>query len=230
MLIRNRLIALLYRILELGLIVYALVILILGDKTDTSGGQNLLYFGTECVLFTLVIVTLEVIFNAVDLAKNGSNGIAAYVYMPLTLAVLTFLLADALIYNISAPFLGGYASGEGLVNVILVHIILPIVFLFDYLLFLEKGTVYWRHALYWAIYPVFYFAIIMSAHYIFQDNFYPYPFLNNEKYQDSVEILSMNVGWNGVIIVLCSILLGFIAMSFLIIFINNVLALKYKRR
>lgn len=231
MLIRNRLIALLYRVGELALAIYAFTILVTGSEISVGGPQSLLYFGTQCVLFTMVIVLLEVIFNSIDLAKNGINGIAAYVYMPATLAVLTFVLSNALIYNISAPFLKGYAyGGVSLLNIVLVYVILPVVFLFDYLLFLEKGTVRWRHALYWAIYPVFYFAFIMSAHYIFQDDLSPYPFLNNERYIDLGEVLIEEVGWNNRVIVSVSILVGIVGISFFIIFLNNLLALKYKRR
>lgn len=232
MLIRNRLVALIYRVLELGLGIYALIVLVMADKTEASPMQSFVYFGTECLFFMVVIVALEVIFNAIDLAKNGINGIAAYVYMPLTLAVMTFLIVDALSYNISAPFMGGYAEGEALQGVLLAHVFVPLAFLTDYLLFLEKGTVRWRHALYWLIYPVSYFALIMSAHYIYKNDFYPYPFLNHERFAsaDNPEILSGNVGWNGVIIVLASILAGFICVSFLVIFLNNILAGKYRRR
>lgn len=232
MLIRNRLISLIYRCIELGLGVFALIALVIADKTEASPIESFIYFGAQCLLFTVGIVLFEVIINAIDLAKHGMKGIAAYVYMPLTLSVLVFLTVDAVIYNIGAPFLGGYGEGEGLVSVILNHIIMPIVFLFDYLLFSEKGTVKWRHALYWMIYPLVYFAIIVSVHYFFNKNFYPYPFLNHERFIEASnpEILSGNYGWNGVIVILSSIIVGFLFASFLVIFLNNALAMKYKKR
>ncbi len=232
MLIRNRVISLIYRTLELALCIFTLTVLVIADKTETSPIESFSYYGAQCLLFTSIIVLLEVIFNIVDLIKNGKNGIAAYVYMPLTLAVLTFLLVDALIYNISAPFLGGYADGEALTSALCAHIFLPIVFFFDYFLFSEKGTVRWSHALYWMIYPLSYLIIIISAHYFWNNTFYPYPFLNHERFIDpsSPEILSGNFGWNGVLIVLGAITLGFLLISFLVIFLNNVLAGKYKKR
>ncbi len=233
MLIRNRLISLIYRIIELGLGIFSLIALVIADKTESSPIKSFAYFGAQCLLFTTVIVLLEVIFNAIDLARNGARGIAASVYMPLTLAVLTFLLVDALIYNIGAPFLGGYADGEALVSALCAHIFLPIVFFLDYLLFSEKGTVRWSHALYWMIYPLCYFLIVLSAHYFWNNTFYPYPFLNHERFindPSSPEFMSGNLGWNGVLIVLGSITVGFLLVSFLVIFLNNVFAGKYRKR
>ena len=231
MLIRNRIISLIYRIVELGLGLYTLVLLFLADRTDANAFQSLVYFGNECMFITVIIVFLEVIFNAIDLARNGKDGVAAYVYMPLTLAVLAYLLSDALVYNISAPLLGGYATGEELFVVLLAHIVMPLVFLLDYLLFMEKGTVHLKHVLFSWCYPIVYFALIMSAHYIFQNNIYPYPFLNDKNFQNASDVvLSGNKGWNGVLMATASLLIGMLLLSFLFVFLNNLLAGKYKKR
>lgn len=231
MLIRNRIISLIYRIVELGLGLYTLVLLFLANKAEANVFQSLVYFGNECIFITVAIVFLEVVFNSIDLIRQGKNGVAAYVYMPLTLAVLAYLLSDVLVYNVSASLLGGYVTGEELLGVILAHIVMPVVFLFDYLLFMEKGTVHFKHALFSWCYPIAYFALIMSAHYLFQNSIYPYPFLNDKNFQQAGDVvLSGNKGWNGTLIATASLLVGMLLFSFLLIFLNNLLAGKYKRR
>ncbi len=232
MLVRNRLISLIYRIIELGLSIFTLAILIVVDKTESNPIKSFVYYGAQCLLFVAAIVLIEVIANAIDLWRNGIKGIPSSANSSLTLAVLSYLLVDAFIYNLSAPFLGGYAEGEALISALCAHIFLPIVFALDYFFFLEKGTVRWSNALYWMIYPISYFIIVLSAHYFWNNNFYPYPFLNHERFVDpsSPEILSGNLGWNGVLIVLGSIAIGFLFVSFLVVFLNNVFAGKYRRR
>ncbi len=231
MAIRNRLFSLIYRIIELVLGVYVLVFLFLSDKTDANVFQSFLYFSTEAMFLMVAIVFCEVICNFVDLLKNGKDGLAAGVYMPLTLMGLTMIISDCLVYNISSPFLGGYALGQELFSVLLAHIFMPIIFFLDYLLFDEKGTVKWKHVVIWLIYPLAYFTLIMVAHYIFKNNIYPYPFLNpNALATSSEEILSGNHGWNGSLIIISLMMLGFLILGSFMVFLNNLLAHKYKRR
>lgn len=228
--IRNRLISLIYRIVVFGVAIYTLVLLFSFSYTETAPAQSLAFFGTEALILASVITGLEIIFNSVDLAKHGVNGVSAYVWMPITLAMVSFVLGDALCYAVTTPFFGGFGVGSDLLRSVMSHIVMPILVLVDYLLFDEKGTVKWTHPVYWLFYPVFYFAFAISSHFLFETDYYPYPFLNNTQFLDKGDFMAANNGWNGVFLTLALLGLIFIAMGFLLVFLNNLLSGKYKRR
>lgn len=226
--IRNRTFALIYRLIALGVGIFTCVLLF--SSGSSNGFQQLAYFGTESSLAAVIIIVLEVIFNLIDLIRHGNSGVAAYVYMPLTLGVLSLLLSDAVCYSIISPFLGGYSQGTPLLTTIFSHAVLPFMFFLDYLLFDEKGTVPWKNGIYWMAYPVFYFAFTMAAHYIFNSSYFPYKFLDAAKFVNRGGFLAGNDGWNGVVLSVGLLAVGLVGAGFLTIFLNNLLSGKYKKR
>jgi hypothetical protein len=227
--IRNRLISLLYRLVIFGIEIYTLILLFTSDYQPAFPAQSLAFFGTEALLLSTIITGLEIIFNSVDLSKHGVNGLSAYVWMPLTLGMVSFVMGDALCYAVTSPFFGGFGAGSDLLRSIMAHLVVPVLVFLDYLLFDEKGTVKWSHPIYWLFYPIFYFAFSMSSHFLFGTDFYPYPFLNNDQFLNRSDFLAGNNGWNGVFMTLALIGLLFIGMGFLLVFLNNLLSGKYKR-
>lgn len=223
--IRNRLISLIYRLITLGIGIFTVVLLF---ASESNGIFALVYFGAESSLAAVVIILLNVIFNLIDLIRHGTKGVPASVYMPLTLGVLSFLLSDAICYSVASPFMGGYGLDSSLIATVFSHGVLPFLFLIDYLLFDEKGTVAWKHAIYWMSYPLFYFALTMAAHYIFDSTFFPYKFLNSEKFIARGGFVAGNNGWNGVILSVALLAVGFALCGFLAILLNNLLSGKYK--
>lgn len=227
MVIRNRLASLIYRALEAAIAIYALVAVFTSPLKDTRPFN---YFSTEADIYVLVIVFLAFVFNLIDLIRHGQNGLAAYVYMPLTNAGVTYLLVDALGYWILYPTIHGvpWADGMGMAAIVS-HLVLPVVVFLGWLLFDEKGTVKYHHALYFLAFPLFYIIYSEVAHILFQDNFFPYSLMRPSFYSESPSFLSGNGGWNGVVVTMVLILLAFYLVGLSLIFFSNLLAGKYKR-
>lgn len=227
MVIRNRLLSLIYRAIESGLAIFTLVITF---QSPLKNSRPFAYFSTEVTVFACIVFLLAFIFNLIDLIRHGISGIAAYVYMPITLATIVYLLTNGISYWILFPLIHGepWAEGMGLATV-MTSAVLPLLALLGWLLFDEKGTVKWRHGFYYVVYPFFYCIYSELAHYIFQDDFFAYAFMRPDFYFFQPEILSGNGGNNGVIISTVLFLLAFEAVSFLLIFLSNLLAGKYRR-
>lgn len=67
-------------------------------------------------------------------------------------------------------------AGLGVVTNILLHLLIPLMYLIDWLCFAQKDRMSFRHIPYWIIYPLLYgiYTIIRGA----ITGTYPYPFLN----------------------------------------------------
>jgi hypothetical protein len=227
MVIRNRLASLLYRALEVAIAIYTLVAVYSSPLKDA---QPLRYFSVETAIYVTVIVILAFIFNLIDLIRHGFNGVAAYVYMPLTLAAVVYLLGEGLSYWILYPTIYGSPWGTGMaVADLFSHLILPLVIFLGWLLFDAKGTVKWRHGIYFLAFPLFYILYSELAQTIFQDTFYAYDTMNPNFYANLGSFMSSNGGWTGVTIFMFSMMAFMAALSFFMIFLNNLLAGKYRR-
>ncbi|MCI1244350.1 MAG: Pr6Pr family membrane protein [Bacilli bacterium] len=228
MVIRNRLASLIYRAFEVSLAIATLAIVFASPLKDE---RPFIYFSTEVSIFACIIMILAFIFNFVDLIRHGISGVAAYVYMPFTLASVVYLVGSTIGYWILFPMINGvfWANGMGLAC-LLTHAALPLAALLDWLLFAEKGTVKWRHGLYYLVYPLFYIVYSELAHFIFQDDFFPYELMRPTFYSASGSLMAGNGGWNGVVVAMVGFLAGIAAVSFLAILINDILSGKFRRR
>jgi hypothetical protein len=226
MVIRNRLLALIYRVLEACFLIYVLV------ETFRSGLVNptaFNYFVTEVDILATVVVLLEIIFNAIDLVIHGIKGVAAYVWMPLTMATLVYAFGDSVIYSTAYPLIYHvYAPQNIMVLTILTHVAVPLVLFLDWLLFDAKGTVKWRHGGYFAIYPAAYFVFLETSHYILKNSEFPYSIFNPISYADQGAFLSAWDGWAGVLVMTAVCLSAITLIGFLFIFLNNLIAGKYR--
>ena len=227
MVIRNRLASLLYRALEVAIAIYTLVATFASPLKDI---RPIAYFSTEADLFVCIIVVLAFIFNLIDLIRHGTKGIAAYVYMPFTFGSVVYLVGEAVGYWTLYPLVHGvpWADGMALAS-ILSHLVLPLVIFLGWLLFDEKGTIRWKHNLYIFVFPLFYVVYSELAHYIFQDNFFPYEIMKPSFYSGFSSFLSGNGGWNGSFTVMTGVLLAFLLISAGLTLLSNVLAGKYRR-
>lgn len=233
MAIRNRIIPLIYRVAAFSLCVYALIVIFGVDATAAQPYRSLLYFGTQCTIATTVLLGFSIVFNFIDLLKHGPNGIAASSFMPLNLAVLSYLLSDTLIFIFDSR-LGGdlitYLNNNGNIPSILEHIIVPALFLFDWLLFQEKGSVKWTSGLFWIFYPGIYTLATIIAKEVWASNTYLYEFLNAYHFSSYENFFSGNGGWNGVAVYIVLFTALFEGMGSLLIFINKALAGRYRRK
>jgi len=76
--------------------------------------------------------------------------------------------------------LGSFTMGASLrVSIRLVHYVVPIMTLLDWLLFDEKGRMRATSPLLWTVFPLLYFSIVLLLAALTKGTpFYPYPFMN----------------------------------------------------
>lgn len=215
--IRNRLIPLLYRLaatagLLVGLIFYVTAL--------GPAWRSISLFSVQVGWGLAVVMSLEVIFNAIDM-RHGIRGMAAGFYMPFKLPLLVFSISAGGLYFLDTiVFYPIEFSAQGLIF----HLSLILVPLIDYLFFDEKGTVKWYASLSAMIYPTLYLAFVWIRPLIWPDaalyngssGMYPYILLNPLH----------DLFWLGSVG-------GFLGLSALLVgisFLNDVLAGKYRNR
>ncbi|MCH4210344.1 MAG: hypothetical protein LKF75_04250 [Bacilli bacterium] len=231
MVIRKRYWAFVYRLIVLFFGFYAMTVLVKDGALDGNYWASFLTFETEVTLFSLLVVLAEVIANAIGL-KMGNEGLAPGVWSPLFLCCLFYVLADTVTYFITAPIFYGTFIRDGHVQLFAIsRIVYPLLLLFDYILFGEKGTVKWKHALYWMIFPFFYFWIVLATNYLWSHDWFAYPYFNIVNYASSaIPGIAANGGWGGVWIFSGILLIGFVILAYAMIFFNFLWAGAYKKR
>ena len=134
--------------------------------------------------------------------------------------VLTFLVFNLLLANDPArdPALN-YK-----VECILCHIVLPILFVADWVMFYEHGKINWKLPLLSALFPLFYlvYVFLHAALWRFDSSImnyagtdpviYPYFFLNPER-----------VGIGGIILWVAALLAGFVVLGYLFMMVDRLL-------
>lgn len=216
MIIRNRLISFIYRLLS-----FVAMVVILAFYLTSSGRavwQSLCYFGPEVALAFTVLLGLETIFNGIDL-RRGVRGVPAGVYPPVSLAIFGYVFLALISYcAITIPVNRGFSDVE-----LFVHIAMFVLAFLDWLLFMEKGTVHWYVAFNFAAYPLLYGAFILCRPFVWPDNpidysgnFYPYQFYDPT---DPLFYVYASAAMG--------IVIGFGA---LLILFNNLIGGKYRKR
>ena len=213
--IRNRLLALIFRIIALASLITLFSFVM---NSPTNSWELLVRFGILNALIEIVIFAVEVICNGIDM-KRGIKGAAAGIYMPLRLISCAYTVVSFLVFFITTFGLDGSTASLAL---ILLYIALPVFSIGDWLLFCEKGNVKWYYSFSGVIYPLLYSFFLYIRTLVWSDVM----FANGGKYPYS--ILNKNPGevaLVGFLLIVC------IAASIaLLIFINNCLAGKYKKR
>ena len=229
MAIRNRFIAFFYRLLLLLLAGYSVWLLFSFRSVTGEPGRGLYFFDCQSLLFAFAVILVEVIANGIGLGKK-TNGVVPGVWSPIFLAALSFVLFDGVVYGAVSLATGSpYFQGDFLV-MFFSKILVPLLILFDYLLFGEKGTVKWKHPIFWSLYPLFYFAFCLLVQQIFQQHFTIVCFFLPSTFAGAGEALAGNGGWNGVFLMCFLAWLGFFAIAYLMIFLNFVYAGAYRKR
>lgn len=178
------------------------VIEIFGMFTTLSNIACLLYFSVDIIYL---------IKNFDDKEKTKWCPLLKGMFtisITLTFVIAQFVLKMSFSFNSfkEAAFLG-------------LHYIIPIMTLFDWLLFDEKGLIKKYYPLVWLIPPTLYFGVAMiSARYgkglgYFFDSKYPYPFMDIEAN-----------GFNKVMITSIIILIGYIFIGYIFYFIDKMLS------
>lgn len=232
MAIKNKYLALIFRVLALGLGIFTCYILFTTDATADNPARSFIYFSTEVALLGVGVLFAEVVTTIIGIAK-GSQGLAPGIYEPLYLATIIYAVGGSLLYAVLSPlFSYNYFPDGKILYTVLGQIAFPGALFLDYLLFGEKGTVKWRHLGYFSLYPAIYFGYVMVVHYVSEETFFPYPFLDANTFVNDVSnhAFSGNTGWNGVFLSTAIIFIGIIAFAALMIFLNNLYSGKYFKK
>lgn len=215
MIIKNRMYSLFLRlaIITFGLLGINLVIM----SEKTSFPMEMFVFYTIQSNIITIFVSLVLLVKDIRLFTfHGEKGNPGTISPLIQLGNVFIILITFLVY---ATLLNEYTFSEGFeweglkfaFGNILLHYIVPLLTLTDYLLFCEKGKVSFKKAILWFTYPVLYFVFVLirgkygePLQNMGQDiiTYYPYPFLD-------VDLQ----GWNTVLInvfVLAVIMVGFI--------------------
>ena len=214
MVVRNRLIALLYRIIAC---VCMGVVLSFYLAEFPSFWVAICHFDVEMMLIMTTWEALVILFNLIDM-RHGIYGVAAGPYMPFALPYIVYcLLAGFVFFFFSLP------SGTGSSSLVsnLFHAALIVLPFLDWFLFDEKGTVPYYRAFAGLAYPFFYFLFSWIRTIIFPDTpvrgdeMYAYPFFDVSRTSIFFDVLV------AVIVIYGSI--------FLFILLNNLLSGKYRK-
>jgi hypothetical protein len=230
MAIRNRFLAFFYRLILLGIGGYATYLLFSFRSLSPEWWRGFYYYDCQTLLFATAIVFAEVVANAIGLNKK-TNGIVPGVWSPLFIASLSFTLFDLGGYAIlSSSTNSGFFAATDIKVMLLSKIIFPALLLGDYLLFGEKGTVKWKHPIFWSLYPLFYFAFSLLVKAVWQQGFSAVSFFTPSTFQTGADALTGNGGWNGVVLSSLLAYLCYFALAYLLVFLNNVFAGAYRKR
>lgn len=142
--------------------------------------QNILYFTIQsnllCFIFYLVIVILKI------LKKEKKNNFYYIIKRMVTMAITITMVVFQMV--IATNSLGIYENH--LFECYLVHIVVPLLVIFDYIIFGEKGNLKKSYPFIWSLILVFY-TIFTSVYAFLGGKFidgtsYPYFYMNIDKY------------------------------------------------
>lgn len=231
MVIRDRLIALIYRIVILALGIWTLVV----QLTTNAVNNFWMGFGSYASIVTLfgcIIILSEIIANAIGM-KEKRTTIAPGVVPFLFHGALTLLVSLAAIHPFYCYFVGvEYMKMDTLLYSLLSFIFFPLAILLDWILFGEKGTVKWSYSMFPLFWPIFYFLFSLMRKFLISGSTYstlvfdPNTFIMSNYLPDA---FSAGNGWAGVFISIFSIFAIIVFVDFALIFINNLFAKRYVR-
>ena len=172
------------------------------------------YFTNLSNLLCLLYFLIDAAWILARRTRDGSqNWFPALKGAAMMGVVVTCLVANFL--------LGSFTMGTTMrIAVRLVHLVVPIMTVLDWLLFDEKGAFTWRSPLGWTIFPLGYFgSVLLLAAVLPGVPFYPYPFMN----------VSAR-GLTPVLVTVAVLTAFFIALGALFLWIDRLLAKAGRRR
>ncbi len=171
------------------------------------------YFTNLSNLLCLFYFLADAVYILSGRANDGSKNWC----VPLKGAAMMGITVTCLVAHI---MLGNFTMGASMrVSILLVHTIVPVMTVLDWLLFDEKGRFNRTSPLLWTIFPLLYFAVVLLLAFSSPgDPFYPYPF--------------MDVATQGIVRVLVTVAVMtafFVALGYLFVLADRLLAKADKR-
>ena len=131
-------------------------------------------------------------------------------------AVTLYIIVVGLVYNLVLRSLY-HPQGWGKVADEVVHSVVPLLYVVYWLTFAAKGSIQWKHAISWLIYPLLYliYTLVHGA----VSGYYPYPFMD-------VKV----IGYTGFWLNSSYLFLVFLLLSFVLIGVDKYLGKKKDKR
>ena len=135
------------------------------------GAATLTYLG----YFTVLTNILAGIAFATPLLNSGNKLREFFDRQAVRAAIALYILIVMVVYWALLASIHNPTGISAIANIGR-HLVIPILFICDWLFFSAKGNMSYKHLPYWTIYPVLYgvFNIVRGL----MTGFYPYPFLN----------------------------------------------------
>jgi hypothetical protein len=167
-----------YRMVAAALGWFALVVqyvLIVKYKTDGDLVAGAIRFFSYFTLLSNVLVALAMTLPW--LAPETKLG-RFFLDPAVRTAILAYIIIVAVIYHVVLRKLWNPEGWEYVADTI-EHVVAPTLYVIDWLLFVPKGTLKFRSAFVWLVFPMAYavFSLIHGA----ATGFYPYPFIDQSK-------------------------------------------------
>ncbi|MDP4142860.1 MAG: Pr6Pr family membrane protein [Bacillota bacterium] len=166
-----------YRLL-FSVVAWAGIIIMLINNVSGKSGHELTmaienyfsYFTTESNIMVALILTLSVLYRNAEKPVFLKPQIKGAVTLYIT---ITGIIYHVLLRNVQPP------HGIGVYSNLILHYIMPIAFVVDWIIADVRGIYKWKYAMIWLCYPIIYliFTLIRGSFTLF----YPYPFVNVTK-------------------------------------------------
>lgn len=181
--------------------------LVVSIRTSVTRGDGWIYGVWMYVAFFTVLTNLLVAIALATFVIAPSSRIGRWLGGPNAITgIAANIVLVAITYHVALAGLRPL-SGWGLIANLLLHYMVPVLYVVFWWVNVPRGSIDWRHAAAWAIYLIAYFFYVMVRGLV--SGFYPYPFIN----------LS-HLGWTAVAINSLGVLLAFFVILTLLIAIK----------
>jgi len=138
------------------------------------GAATLTYLG----YFTVLTNILAALAFTTPFLKPGNTLRQFFDRQAVRAAIALYILVVMVVYWALLASIHDPTGWSAIFNVGL-HLVIPVLFIFDWIIFSPKGNMSYKHLPYWTIYPVAYGLFNIARGLI--TGFYPYPFLDVSK-------------------------------------------------
>ena len=176
--------------------------------------ETIIRFFSFFTILTNIIVA--VCFTIIYLKPDAAKSKSCFNVSSQT-AIAVYILVVGIIYNLMLRSLWASTGMQKMVDELL-HNVIPGLYFFYWLIFVEKQGLKWKQAFVWLSFPLLYFIAILIRGAFLDTNFYPYPFV--DVYNHGYEKVFIGSGF---------ILLLVLILSFTLIGVSKFVTVKNNR-
>lgn len=151
--------------------------------TDITITYYLSYFTTLCNLLIALCLTFSILF------PNTRPGVF-FSSLSVQSAIALYIFIVSLVYNLVLRGIWVLTGWQYILDN-MVHVVIPILYIFYWLFFRTKGVLQWKAGFLWVIFPFMYlvYSLVRGS----MIKWYPYPFLDAAKFGYAKVFLNIGV-------------------------------------